>query len=1069
LKTLSKILIFTLLLQLINISTFAVNAATTMSIADARAEATGVEVTIEGIVTHVNGKNLFVQDDTAAIIVRSSDYTSYNVGDKVSATGSRAEYYDMSQISADIANITLVQANAGVPEAQVISSTDLTSANGEAYEAELVTIMDVTVSSVDTYSNYTASDANGSFVISSKDSLVMVDDTYTSVTGVIDYNFSEYKLTPRSSEDVVGGTSIEVEVTLSTVAEARVNEGSKVLIQGIVTAGFDKGKMNYYVQDDTAGIIVRVGGLDLKIGDKISAEGTVESYYGMQQISANAEDIKVIEEKAGVPAAKFVTSADFGESIEGQFVKIASANVGEANQYGEYAINDANGTIIVQPAEKEMLEAGITYDVIYGVVEYSYGAYKLIPRNKYDAVEDIYGVISQPEEERIVTGSTVELMTNAESAKIYYTVDGSEPTTDSTLYTGAITINQDTTIKAVVVTAEHTGEVYEFSYISIESFDGLSIHDIQGASHVSPYEGLAVTDVQGIVTSVEKNGFYMQEPNADNDIRTSEGIYVNGENSGLSVGDLVSVDGMVKEIKPKGYSDANDLLTTQIDASDITVKSTGNTLPEAVLIGKDGRVQPSVIIDNDGMLEFDPEEDGLDFYEALEGMLVSVKDGQVIAPPKYGEIAVYIDNGQEAVRTPSNGLLITPEDLNPERLLIFSDAKVKVGDRFDGTITGVITYTYSNFKLQPTIEMPAVIDGEYTQEITSINSNADDLTIATYNVENYSAETSDEKTLKIAKSIINNLKNPDIIGLVEVQDNDGPNDSGVTDASESYQKLIDAIIAEGGPTYAFTEIAPEDKADGGQPGGNIRVGFIYNVDRVSLVEKPKGDATTSVAVDANGSLTLNPGRIAPTSEAFEGTRKSLAAEFEFNGEKVIVIVNHFNSKRGDDAPFGAKQPTELGSEVKRMKMATAVNNFVKEIMAANQDANVVVVGDMNDFEFSNPLTTLKGDVLTNMIETLTHNERYTYVYQGNSQVLDHILVSNNISSNTTVDIVHLNSEFSEEDGRASDHDPILIKMSFEEKTAELPNTASNHYNFIGLGIAMLMISAFLLYRKKQIV
>jgi uncharacterized protein len=1041
-KNFRILLVFTLVLQLFNITAFsAVTSANGVSaIADARVLDKGTNVTVEGVVTFVEGKNLYVQDETAGIVVRGDDYT-FKQGDKLRVTGSLDAYFDTEQINANVTDIeVLAQGVETLP--RVITSSDLTS-NSEKYESMLIKVANVKVSSVDKYKNFTTEDSNGTFLVLG--GYVAVENSYESVTGIVKYNYGQHKVFPRNNDDVIGSASGEV--VLTTIAEAKEKEGSEVLIEGIVTAGFEKGgKMNYYVQDDTAGVIVRVEGVSVSKGDKISAKGKMDSYYGMQQLLAGAEDVQVIEANAGVPAAKAVLSSDLakevGESMEAQFVKVINATVGEGNKYGEYTVTDANGTFIVKPEVKETLTSGKTYDIIYGVVDYSFGSYKLIPRDKLDAVEDVNAVIATPEEKRIVIGSKVELMTFAENATIYYTLDGSVPTAASIVYDAPITINEDTTIKAIVVTDEVTGNVYEFVYTAIQSLEGISIHDIQGAAHLSPFEGLAVSNVKGIVTYLDKYGFYMQEPNADNDIRTSEGIYVYMKNSGVTIGDHVSVSGKVKEHRQRGYDDANDLLTTQISATNVAILSSGNALPEAILIGKDGRALPTEIIDNDGMEIFDPQEDGLDFYESLEGMLVAVQDAEVIAPPKYGEIAVFVNSGQAAIRTPSNGLLITSEDLNPERILIFADELVKVGDRFDGTITGVVTYSYSNFKLQPTKALPAVIEGELTQEITTIVPNADELTVAAYNVENFSAEkTSAEKTTKIAKSIIENLKNPDIIGLVEVQDNDGPTDSGTTDGSESYQKLIDAIIAEGGPTYAFTEIAPEDKADGGQPGGNIRVGYLYNVDRVSLSEKPAGSATTAVGADENG-LTVNPGRIDPTNEIFANTRKSLAAEFIFNGEKVIVINNHFNSKRGDDPLFGATQPALLGSETQRVKLAAAVNGFVKEILSHNANANVVVLGDMNDFEFSNPLRTLEGNELTNMVNMLPQEERYTYIYQGNSQVLDNILVSNNIVLGTKVDIVHINAEFAEEHGRASDHDPVLIQMNFSEKKQTVVETSA---------------------------
>ncbi len=77
-----------------------------------------------------------------------------------------------------------------------------------------------------------------------------------------------------------------------------------------------------------------------------------------------------------------------------------------------------------------------------------------------------------------------------------------------------------------------------------------------------------------------------------------------------------------------------------------------------------------------------------------------------------------------------------------------------------------------------------------------------------------------------------------------------------------------------------------------------------------------------------------------------------------------------------------------------------VNSFGKDIQSQDPNANVVLLGDFNDFEFSNPLKALKGNEVTNMIEKVPAEDRYTYPYQGNAQVLDHILVSNNMANRT---------------------------------------------------------------------
>ena len=151
---------------------------------------------------------------------------------------------------------------------------------------------------------------------------------------------------------------------------------------------------------------------------------------------------------------------------------------------------------------------------------------------------------------------------------------------------------------------------------------------------------------------------------------------------------------------------------------------------------------------------------------------------------------------------------------------------------------------------------------------------------------------------------------------------------------------------------------------------------------------------------------------------------------------MIVIANHFNSKSGDQGPFGNTQPPVLSSETQRHQIAAVVNRFVKSVVSANPDANVVVLGDLNDFQFTETANILKGNELDNLIETLPLKEQYTYTYDGNSQVLDHILVTKNLTRSTQVDIVHLNADFPASKGRVSDHDPIVAQIDLKEETVD---------------------------------
>jgi predicted extracellular nuclease len=568
------------------------------------------------------------------------------------------------------------------------------------------------------------------------------------------------------------------------------------------------------------------------------------------------------------------------------------------------------------------------------------------------------------------------------------------------------------------------------------------IRTIQGQSHVSPLDGQAVTSVNGIVTAVRSNGFYMQDPAPDNNVGTSEGIFVFTNSAPtVSVGDDVTVSGTVDEYRP-----ANDNLSiTQIAGPTIQVNSQGNSLPGPMIIGVGGRVPPTMVIEDDssGSVEttgtYEPTMDGIDFYESLEGMRVQVNNAVAVGPTNdFGEIPVLGDSGTKASGRATRGsIIIRSNDYNPERIFIddvfVSTPDVHVGATFPGAIVGVMDYSFDNYKLLATT-LPSVVASTLTRETTDPVSGPSELSVATFNVENLSPNDSATKFNTLASLIVNNMRAPDIIGLEEVQDNNGATNDSVVSASTTASMLISAIQAAGGPTYQYRDIAPADDQDGGQPGGNIRVAFLYRTDRgVSFISRAGGTATAATTVVSGPSgpeLSFSPGRVDPNNVAWAATRKPLVGEFMFKGRKLFVIVNHFSSKGGDEPLYGVNQPPTLTTEAKRIQQAQAVNSFVDQILAVDPNANIVVVGDINDFQFSPTMTALTdGGVLNPMIDTLPQSERYSYIFEGNSQALDHILVSDNLFNNAApeYDVVHVNAEFHDQ---ASDHDPSLVRLTF---------------------------------------
>jgi hypothetical protein len=587
----------------------------------------------------------------------------------------------------------------------------------------------------------------------------------------------------------------------------------------------------------------------------------------------------------------------------------------------------------------------------------------------------------------------------------------------------------------------------------------MQIGQVQGAGHQSPFTGQLVK-VEGVVIAERGSNTWIQDHTPDGDAATSEALLVFGSavSNAVVVGDHVQVRGTVTEFRPgctpscaPTSSAFSNLTITELASPGLGVTKLGTApLPMPTVIGMGGRVPATQVIEDDsatGNVEtsntFDPSQDGIDFFETLESMLVQVNDPVVVGPRNaFGEILVLADDGAGAsVRTARGGIIVRDlnsdglgdyrsGDFNPERIMLddlfVATPMVDVADRFTAA-AGVMTYDFANYKIAVS-SILAEIDGGLQREVTRAPIDQE-IVVGTYNVENL--DPSDSSFGRHADLIVNNLRSPDVIAIEEIQDNDGATNTAVTDASVTWNMLIAAIQAAGGPTYQFRQIDPVDDQDGGQPGANIRVGFLFRTDRgISFIDRPGGDSTTPTTVVAHPSgpqLSFSPGRVDPQNPAWIDTRKPLAGEFRMHGKKVFVVALHLSSKGGDQPLFGRFQPPTRSSEVARHAQAQSVNDFADQIFAVDPQANVIVLGDVNDFDFAQTVDILEGGVLNTLMATLPQAERYSYVFEGNSQVLDQILVSNNLLGNFPIDYdaVHVNSEFADQ---ASDHEPQVARF-----------------------------------------
>jgi uncharacterized repeat protein (TIGR01451 family) len=894
-------------------------------------------------------------------------------------------------------------------------------------------------------------------------------------------------------------------------------EDQIVWVTGTVTAEPGDIASNIFVIEDPAGgawsglPVYRwsgFSGLSLPRGTQVRLLGEVTEYNGLTEldIGGTPAALEIMSTGNPVPGPDVISTNSFGSSSpataeqwEGVLVEFQNATVTNDNLgYGEWEFDDGSG-----PAHADdggTSDGDMTYEpsngdfyfYLRGIAYYTFGEYKLEPRDDADIRLKATGPTLSKSAPSLVApgerftytltiqndlGFTLNDLTITDTvptnATFAYALDGGVEDSGVVSWTvPSVTDASSVSVRFVVTATASPAVVLNDDYAvvasnfvtptagasvgTVVSSEPLRIRDIQGAGHLSPLNGQSVQDVRGIVTLIVGNGFYIQDPDADSNLATSEGIFVFGSSGGVSVGDDVLVDGTVNEFYNAGSA---GLSTTRIELQGSpTISSTGNALPAPVIIGVGGRMPPTEVIDDDaggGSVEtagtFDPQTDGIDFYESLEGMLVQINDPIAVGPTSYDAIPVVGDGGAYATFMAERGgvmagIVIREDDFNPERLLVanpdISDPPdVDVGDHLTGPITGTIDYddvqTYGNFYLVNANSLSAT-SGGLAPETTTLTTTEDYLTVASFNVYNLDPGDTQHKFDGLANQIVNNLGAPDIVGLQEIQDNNGETDDGTVDASLTYSTLITAILDAGGPTYVYADIAPENNQDGGAPGANIRVGFLYRPDRVTLVQRGVATATTATApvIGATGvELTYSPGRIDPTNPAVAESRKSLASEFIFNGQKVFVIVNHFNSKSGDAPLFGNVQPPVFASEAERIGIAQLTNDFVDSILALDPSANVIVLGDLNDFHFSEAVSdVLAADVLTNLMYSVPITDRYTYVFEGNSQVLDQILVSDGLV-NTVIpefDVVHVNAEFvadiADSSRRASDHDPVLARF-----------------------------------------
>lgn len=514
-----------------------------------------------------------------------------------------------------------------------------------------------------------------------------------------------------------------------------------------------------------------------------------------------------------------------------------------------------------------------------------------------------------------------------------------------------------------------------------------TIPEIQGDGFVNTIPSGMYVDTYGIVTADYQDegerGFYVQDPIGDGNPATSDGIFVYHWYD-VNVGDEVKLSGKVSEY----YG------MTQMYRPWITILSSGNPIPDPVELNPPCDDYASDV-----------------YYESLEGMLVSVSSMKIVAGTnRYYEYAgVVEDSAIERVfvdDSAGTGELIFVDDGGGNRLYVQSGWVVK-------GLYGPLDYSYEEYKILPArnYELEVVDHGNILNPAKDYKG----LTIATYNMYNFF----DDRYVatdyaKHAHAIHDLLGEPDIIAVQEVE------------KIELLQQLAETWPIEAEYEAILIE-GPDNRG--------IDVGLLYRTDKVSQVNYAEARQYHTYLDDGYGPGT-DPNYECPDGANPLFSRPPLVVNLEIAGKKgstsdLWLIINHFKSK-GEYAPYYADP------EPRRIEQAMWVSSLMNQIEVDHLGARVVVLGDLNDFIESATLATLRAAGLDHLNNEVEKEDRYTYIYLGVSECLDHILI-NSALVNFFDDamVIHFNPDFpyrqyvyDRSTGiRSSDHDVLMCVLN----------------------------------------
>jgi predicted extracellular nuclease len=589
--------------------------------------------------------------------------------------------------------------------------------------------------------------------------------------------------------------------------------------------------------------------------------------------------------------------------------------------------------------------------------------------------------------------------------------------------------------------------------------DGFTkITDIQTLGSAANPLCVGPTDIKirGIVTGIDDlygsnfdnifrsdAGLWVQQATRDPAATTSSAIFIAGVRRDAVdpekvIGSDITITGRIEtkfglvQLVPPGVGTTNQF-AQEVDLGAVAiVNSTGNALPPAVTLE---RAQA----ENQGVNRA--------YYRSLQGMRVRLPEGiatgggttkyrDVFVEPGTTATRLFRKNEPAAETTPWSDapaeLGVSPDGGagNPDdpRLPWFSETQVNL-DLFDvvRNVVGPLTYSFSFYKVMPQLPVAGINDGEQPAiERGPINAAApptapaqpaDSIRVASFNVENLfpvgksndgheiTEDEYAERVHAIVEAIRHRLREPDVVAVQEVAVfGDGANAlTGLAAALGNYTGYI----------------APNNDERGIATGFLVKDGTTASNGRLEgeKLGSPWGSSTV---------CDLHPGPLFDRAPYVIDLRKG---DLSFT-----AMSNHW-----------ASQSHETACRDEEAK-------FVRELTSDLQEAgrNVLVAGDLNDFEFSTPLATLtQGGLLTNLWYDAPAGEAYSYKFNGHLQTLDHIVVTAGLKSRLLdFRYVHFDNDVYERvptDGTGiSDHDPPLATFRAVGASTSTPGDVSGN-------------------------